>query len=75
MTILKHVSWTLFAWRFSRPRMPGQQMPCSIRIYAQRDVEEQRLLLQAAQRAGDQLVSVTKRGRKSCDQTANVVIM
>jgi hypothetical protein len=41
----KNVSWTLFAWRLSRPRMPGQQVPCSIRVHAQCDVEEQRLLL------------------------------
>ena len=37
----QNVSWTLFTWRLSRPRMPGQQLSCFIRIHAQRDVEEQ----------------------------------
>jgi hypothetical protein len=36
-----NVSWTLFAWRVSRPRMPGHQVPCFTAIHAQRDVEEQ----------------------------------
>ena len=43
--IENNVSWTLFAWRLSRPRMSRYQMPCSIRIHAQCDVEEQRFLL------------------------------
>jgi hypothetical protein len=70
MTILKDVSWTLLAWRLSRPRMPWHQLPCSTRIHAQRDVEKQRLLLQAAQRAGDHVVK--KRDCKSGNKAPNV---
>jgi hypothetical protein len=39
--IENNVSGTLFTWRLTRPRLPGQQLPCFIRIHAQRDVEEQ----------------------------------
>ena len=53
--------------------MPGQQVPCSIRIHAQCDVEEQRLLLQAAQRAGNQLDSVTKWRCKSGNKAPNLI--
>jgi hypothetical protein len=51
--------------------MSGQQLPCSTRIHAQRDVEKQRLLLQAAQRAGDHVVK--KRDCKSGNKAPNVV--